>query len=63
MSVVSKKGNIYQKTFPKFINLVRHGISTTFESLPCQGRLDSVELNCSAEPNFDSDKKEEKVRK
>ena len=39
------------------MNLVRHGVSTTFESLPCRGRLDFVEINCSAEPNFDSDKK------
>ena len=29
---------ISKNTSQKFMNLVRHGISTTFESLPCQSR-------------------------
>ena len=36
------RGQIYicisKNTSQKFMNLVRHGISTTFESLPCQSR-------------------------
>ena len=46
------------------MNLVRQSVSTTFESLPCRrGRLDFVELNCSTEPNFDSDKKRRESKK
>ena len=35
----SQDNNSRENTFPKFMHLVRHGISTTFESLPCQSRV------------------------
>ena len=45
--------NARETTIPKFMHLVRHGISTMFESLPCQScsTADLVEFICSAGPN------------